>query len=130
MLAVMEDRDSPVAEAVSRAAHGSWLYSRLPSWFLDTLSNKHKEALHQALTDPDWGRHQVNIRISAPVLRRRYYITVVGGEEKRTAERRAHDHHRYPLRTVANIFFFVGLAAAFYAVALVALAMFSVVIEF
>jgi hypothetical protein len=130
MLAVMEDRDSAVAEAVSRAAHGSWLYSRLPSWFLDTLSNKHKEALHQALTDPDWGRHLVNIRISAPVLRRRYYITVVGGALFLTAERRAHDHHRYPLRTVANIFFFVGLAAAFYAVALVALAIFSVVIEF
>lgn len=126
----MEDRDSPVAEAVTRAAHGSWLYSRLPPWFLDTLSNKHKEALHQAVTDPGWGRHLVNIRISAPVLRRRYYITVVGGQEKRTAERRAHDHHRYPLRTVANIFFFIGLATAFYAAALVALAMFSAVIEF
>ena len=126
----MEDRDSPVAEAVTRAAHGSWLYSRLPPWFLDTLSDKHKEALHQAVTDPSWGRHLVNIRISAPVFRRRFYITVVGGEEKRTAERRAHDRHRYPLRTVANIFFFVGLATAFYAAALVALALFSAVIEF
>ena len=55
---------------------------------------------------------------------------MVGGQEKRTAERRAHDHHRYPLRTVANIFFFIGLATAFYAAALVALAMFSAVIEF
>ncbi|MBT5837789.1 MAG: hypothetical protein HOH80_02225, partial [Rhodospirillaceae bacterium] len=71
-----------------------------------------------------------NIRFSLPGLGRRYFLTVVGGEEKRSTERRAHEKHRYPLRTAANIFFFVGIAAVFYLIGIVAVALQTSLVAF
>ncbi len=68
--------------------------------------------------------------MSVPFFRRRYYVTIVGGEGKRSAERRARERHHYPLRTAANIFFFLGLATVFYIAALVAVALYSAIFEF
>ena len=109
---------------------GEWLYSRLPGWVIDTLSSEQKEAIFQAADENAWGRHPVNIRFSLQGLGRRYFLTVVGGEEKRSSERRAHEKHRYPLRTAANIFFFVGIAALFYLIGIVALALQTSLVEF
>ena len=50
--------------------------------------------------------------------------------KKRNAERRAHERHKYPLRTVANVFFFIGLGTLFYMLAVFVLALQSVIIEF
>ena len=50
--------------------------------------------------------------------------------EKRSPERRAEERNKYPLRTLANVFFFVGLATVFYMLAVIALAMQSAIIEF
>ena len=125
----MEDQGTVPEDAIARAVLGNWLFERLPPWIVDTLSTEQKEAIHQAVTDPSWQRHVVNIRISLPFFRRRYYVTVVGGEEQRTAERRAHERNRYPLRTISNIFFFLGLATVFYAVALVVLAFYTTIVE-
>jgi len=101
---------------------GEWLFSSLPGWVIDTLSSEQKEAIYQAAQDNQWGRHPVNIRFSLPGLGRRYFLTVVGGEEMRSSERRAHEKNRYPFRTAANIFFFIGIAAQFYLFGIVAVA--------
>ena len=58
-----------------------------------------------------------------------HFVTVVGGEEKRDAERRAHERHNYPLRTVANVFFFIGLGTLFYMLAAFFLALQSAVVS-
>ena len=63
-------------------------------------------------------------------FKRKFYVTVVGGEEKRNVERRAQERHKYPLRTVANVFFFIGLGTLFYMLAVFLLAMQSAIIEF
>ena len=55
---------------------------------------------------------------------------MVGGEEKRSAERRAHEKNRYPLRTAANVFFFIGIAAIFYLIGIVAVALQTSLVEF
>ena len=109
---------------------GEWLFSRLPGWVIDTLSSEQKEAIFKAADENAWDRHPVNIRFSLLGLGRRYFLTVVGGEEKRSSERRAHEKHRYPLRTAANIFFFVGIAALFYPIGIVALALQTSLAEF
>ncbi len=101
---------------------GKWLFSRLPGWVIDTLSPEQKDAIYKAAEENAWGRHPVNIRFSLPGVGRRYFLTVVAGEEKRSSERRAHEKHRYPLRTAANIFFFAGIAAVFYLIGIVAVA--------
>ena len=113
-----------------QAMQGNWLFKRLPPWTMDTLTNDQKAAIHAAITDPSWQRHVVNIRLSLPFFKQRYYITVFGGAEKRDADRRATERHAYPLRTLANVFFVIGAATVFYAIALIALAFQATIFEF
>ncbi len=109
---------------------GDWLFSRLPGWVLDTLTTEQKEAIHAAADEGQWQSHPVNIRLTVPVIRRRYFLTIVAGEEKRSLERRAHDRHRYPLRTVANVLFFLGAAAIVYVGAIFVIALQSSIVDF
>jgi len=114
----------------ARVAQGNWLFQRLPEWVVDTLTPDQKEAIHRVIEDPAWKRPPVNIRFTLPVVHRQFYVTIVSGPERRSDERRGRDRHRYPLRTLANIFFFLGVATVFYVVALVALAFMSAIVEF
>jgi hypothetical protein len=127
----MAAKDEVLApETVAEAAQANWLFERLPEWVMDTLSNEQKEAIHEAVENPSWKRPPVNIRFTVPFFKSKFYVTVVGGEEKRNVERRAQEHHKYPLRTVANVFFFIGLGTLFYMLAVFLLAMQSAIIEF
>ncbi len=106
------------------------IFDRLLEWVIDTLTPEQKEAIHLAAEEPAWRRSAVDIRLTIPFFSRKYYFTIVGGTEKRGDERRAEEHHHYPLRTAANIFFFIGLATLFCAAAVVALALQSAIVEF
>ncbi len=117
-------------EKAAEMAHVNWLFERLPDWVMDTLSSEQKEAIHEAVENPAWKRPPVNIRFTVPFFKSEFYITVVGGEEKRNAERRAQERHKYPLRTVSNVFFFIGLGTLFYMLAVFLLALQSAIIEF
>lgn len=126
----MQQADRPTPEPpAAEAIKVNTLFERLPPWVVDSFSTEQREAIHKALVEPTWKLHPINIRLSLPFLNRRYYVTVVGGEEKRSLERRRHDRHKYPLRTVANVFFVLGIGTVFYAAAILALALFSAVIE-
>jgi hypothetical protein len=105
-------------------------FDRLPEWVIDTLTDEQKEAIHHAAEEPVWQRSPVDIRLTVPFFGRKFYFTFVGGSEKRSVERRAEERHQYPLRTAANIFFFIGLATLFYSAAIVALALQSTIVEF
>ena len=126
----MDDIDAVPEDPVTQAIQANWLFTRLPPWVIDTLTNEQKEAIHQAAFDPSWSRPPINIRFTIPLLTRRFFFTVVGGEEKRSTERRARDRNRYPLRTVANFFFALGLVALFYVVIIIGLAVHSSIFEF
>lgn len=105
-------------------------FDRLPEQVVDTLTPEQKEAIHHAAEDPAWRRSPVDIRLTIPFLGRRYFFTLVGGAEKRSDERRAEERHHYPLRSAANVFFFIGLATIFYTAAVVVLALQSAIVEF
>lgn len=126
----MQNNDTTVQDAIPASSRSDWLFERLPGWVIDTLSPEQKEAIHGAAVDASWSRPPINIRLSIPFFGRNYFVTVVGGESKRSAERRDHDKHRYPLRTAANVFFFLGVGAIFYLCALFAVALQSAIIEF
>ena len=96
----------------------------------NTLTAEQKEAIHQAAENSSWSGSPVNIRFSLPFFGKKFYVTVVGGAEKRGPERRAEDRNKYPLRTVTNVFFFVGLATIFYMLTVLVLALQSAIIEF
>ena len=127
----MAAENSPLtADKVAETVQANWLFERLPAWVVDTLTAEQKEAIHKVIEDPSWKRPPVNIRFTVPIVHKQFYITVVSGEEKRSAERRHHDRHSYPLRTAANVFFFVGIATLFYVAAVMVLAVQSAIIEF
>ena len=117
-------------ETAAAAAQANWLFERLPEWVMDTLTSEQKEAIHETLENPLWKRPPVNIRFTVPFFKSKFYVTIVGGEEKRSAERRAQERHKYPLRTIANVFFFIGLGTLFYMLAVFLLAVQSAIIEF
>ena len=126
----MAAKDEVLApETVAEAAQANWLFERLPEWVMDALSSEQKEAIHEAVENPSWKRPPVNIRFTVPFFKSKFYVTVVGGEEKRDAERRAHERHNYPLRTVANVLFFIGLGTLFYMLAVFFLALQSAVVS-
>ncbi len=126
----MSDLDTTADEIVTRTVQANWLFARLPPWIIDTLSAEQKEALHKVVDDPSWDLPPVNIRMHLPFFKRRYYVTLVAGEEKRSFERRAHERHRYPVRTIANVFFFIGICTLFYLVSILGFAVASAIVEF
>ena len=117
------------AKAVERIAYGNWLFARLPDWVLDSLTPDQAKEIHDVITDPSKTKPPVNIRIGFPFFGRRLFLTIVGGEEKRSVERRRHERHHYPLRTMANVFFILGVGTLFYIFAIFALALHSAIIE-
>jgi hypothetical protein len=54
-------------------------------------------------------RQPVDVRISVPLFRRRYFMTILAGPELRSAERLKADRAKHAIATTANICFFAFL---------------------
>lgn len=67
-----------------------------------------------AEADAAGGLPPVNIRLSLPVLRWRFYFAIQGGPERRGAARLAAERGRHPLRTPGNVLFVIAGAMAVY----------------
>lgn len=106
------------------------LLDRLPPEVVSTFSEQQRAALWSAVKPASWRRHPINIRISFPLFDGRYFITVVGGMEKRSGERLAREKRMFPLRTAGNVLFLLGVGCAFYAAAVLGIFVFSNLIEF
>lgn len=91
--------------------------SRLPR---DKLSNVGEPEIRNRRTPGSalWeGDHPINLRLSIPLLFKRYYVTIVAGEERRSPERRLAERQKHPIKTTGNVIalfisgIIVGLAA-------------------
>ena len=63
-------------------------------------------------------RPPVNIHLSVPVLRWRFYFAITGGQERRGVQRLAAERGHHPLRTPGNVLFVVAGAMILYLAAL------------
>ncbi|MCR6629489.1 MAG: hypothetical protein NVV74_05190 [Magnetospirillum sp.] len=106
------------------------LLDRIPPEVAETFTPTQRAALWNAVKPVSWRRHPVNIRLSFPIIGGRYFLTVVGGPEKRSSERRVRERTMFPLRTAGNILFLLGLGGAFYLAAVLGIVLFSNLIEF
>lgn len=106
------------------------LMDRLPAEVVASFTPEQRAALWNAVKPNSWRRHPIHIRLSFPFIGGNVFITVVGGLEKRSGERRTRERRMYPLRTMGNILFLLGLGSAFYTVALLGIFVFSNLIEF
>ena len=119
-MATEEIQYSPAAKA---------FLARLPEDLAKDLSEEHKIALCEA-AEQAWRKHPVDMRLNVPFMGKRYYLTMVGGKDNRCPTRHAQDKGHYPLRTVGNILFFLGIGSVFYLAAFFIMAMQSSIIEF
>ncbi len=102
-----EDRvaNRETMDALGNAPQGDFRFARLPAWVMDTLTAEQRDAIQQAVCDPSLRHPPVNIRFSLPAFGRRYFVTIIGGVERRDAQRRAQERTKFPLRTAANFLF-------------------------
>ncbi len=49
------------------------------------------------------GDHPINLRLSIPLLFKRYYVSIVAGEERRSPERRVEERQKHPIKTIGNL---------------------------
>ena len=68
------------------------------------------EATAERSRSREWSSaHPVNLRLSLPLLFRRYYITIVAGRERRCAARLAEERMKHPLITAGNMLFLMAI---------------------
>jgi hypothetical protein len=106
------------------------LLDRVPPEVVRSFTDEQRAALYQAIKPASWRRHPINIRLTFPFFSNRFFITVVGGSEKRSGERVGREKRMFPLRTAGNVLFLLGLGGAFYVAAVLGIFVFSNLIEF
>jgi len=77
-----------------------------------------------------WVSHPIDIRISVPFLRTRFYFTIVAGRERRPAHRRRAERKNFPILTFGNAFFALGVTTLFILMGLAILIARSAIIEY
>jgi hypothetical protein len=70
------------------------LLAQMPADMRSRFDDAQVEALREAARHCQWGRHPLDFRLSLPLLAQRYYLVIVGGRERRSAERRQRDAQR------------------------------------
>ena len=90
---------------------------RLSPRILGGVSAEQKAAIAAAAGQWNTGTHRVNLRVSLPMLPRRWYFTILGDPERRTAARHQAERTRNPVRTGGNFAFILLAAIMFYGAA-------------
>ncbi|CAA7614046.1 conserved hypothetical protein [Candidatus Terasakiella magnetica] len=106
------------------------LLSNLPEDVIESFTPEQRAALWNAAKPVSWRKHPINIRITFPFVGGRYFVTIVGGFERRALDRIDRDRRMHPLRTAGNVLFMLGVGGAFYMAAVVGMFVFSNLIEF
>lgn len=83
------------------------LLERMPPHIADSFTEEQLSAFQVAMTPAN--RHKVNIRLSIPLLHKRFYVVFLAGPEKRSPLRRLAE--RQPIWTPGNAIF-LGLLLA------------------
>ncbi|MEO5372795.1 MAG: hypothetical protein H7840_00795 [Alphaproteobacteria bacterium] len=106
------------------------LLTRVAPDVVDSLTPEQRLALADALRDVRWKRHPIDVRLSVPFIGRRFYFTMIAGEEKRNAARRRMERELRPVGTMGNLVFVLGIAALFYVMAILGIFFYSEVLEY
>jgi len=86
------------------------LFARLPADVLDSLDERQRAEIDKAARQVNWGQHPINVRLSIPTPFGRFYFVALGGQERRSRDRRLAERRRHPLHTTGNTLFFLVMA--------------------
>jgi len=78
----------------------------MPEEVASSFTELQLTAIEHALGDGRWDDHPVDVRLSIPVLWRRFYFVLLVGPERRSAERRKYERARRPTRAIADMILF------------------------
>ena len=81
------------------------LFANLTPQVRESFTQEQRSALADAARRCGWGRHPTDIRLSIPLLFRRYYLVLLAGQERRSNHRLRQDRNEYPVMTVGNLLF-------------------------
>ncbi|MHA1568813.1 MAG: hypothetical protein ACTSXZ_05035 [Alphaproteobacteria bacterium] len=101
---------------------------RLPRHIAASFTLEQRRALTRALQNQNSAPHVVNIRLSVPLLFKRYYMSIFVGAERRSAARRHAERVVNPLKTTGNMVFVIIAAIALYSAGVVGLMLLSSVV--
>ncbi len=79
----------------------------MPEEVVSSFTELQLESIERALEGGRWDDHPVDLRLSIPVLWRRFYFVLLAGPERRSAERRKNERARRPGRVIADVILFV-----------------------
>lgn len=102
----------------------------MPEDVATTFSSEQHNAIAGVLRQRAWRRSKVNVRVSLPLLSRRFFLTLVAGIDRRSAARRDSERAIHPLRTLGNLLFFGAVLAALYGALVVGVLVKSSILEF
>jgi len=106
------------------------LLEKVPRAVAGSFTPEQLAALRNAVQPATWRKHPINIRVTLPFIGRRFFITLVGGQEHRGTDRILRERTANPLGTPTNILFMLGVGGAFYLVAVLGMFAFSNLIVF
>lgn len=77
-----------------------------------------------------WVFHNINIRLTSPGVRAGWYLSILGGTERRDTSRRVSDRERHLSWRIGNVLFAIRLVAIFYGLVILAIALQTSMIDF
>ncbi|MDP5339521.1 MAG: hypothetical protein NWQ28_13210, partial [Nodularia sp. (in: cyanobacteria)] len=83
-------------------------YHKISPEVKKTLTHEQIQALKIACEAHNHNRHFLNIRVSFPILRSKFYMVVLAGKERRSQQRLHYKKGIYPLRNPINILLLLG----------------------
>lgn len=96
-----------------KGTHTTSLLAQLPGDVVESLSPDQRAALWEVSHSPSWQRYPVNIRFSVPIFTRRFFITIVAGNDRRSGDRATAERRLNPMFTLPNVLFLTSIGAFF-----------------
>ena len=104
--AVLTDQAEEESSSLFKA-----LLENLPPSLREGFSSEQRAALREAADRCNWGGHATDIRLSIPLISKRYYLVLLAGEERRNRDRLRREREERPVATLGNVAFLVGLVS-------------------
>ena len=79
-------------------------FQRIPDKTARTFTRDQLIAIKMAFGARSWGVHSIDLRLSLPLLWRRFYLVLLMGPERRSPKRRRAERKRHPLATLGNVY--------------------------
>ena len=95
----------PTAAAEAESGLYRQLFNNIAPQVRESFTTEQRAALADAARRCKWGRHATDIRLTIPLLSRRYYLVLLAGEERRNAQRRQAERSHHPVATGGNLLF-------------------------